>query len=142
CGGCAGPKAAEELTSCDWTARRRREIDRNQHALELHVAADLIDETARPRCNEERRDRRAAEYSFRHRPMQPVRNAVAPMGREHDEVAPMLAQKVDDGLRRFLQFDAYVVDFDSELARDRPWRIILVGEPPLREQALCVRKRQ
>ena len=74
--------------------------------------------------------------------MQPVRNAVAPMGREHDEVAPMLAQKVDDGLRRFLQFDAYVVDFDSELARDRPWRIILVGEPPLREQALCVRKRQ
>ena len=44
----AGQKAAKALNSCDCVARRWREIDRNQHALELHVAADLIDETARP----------------------------------------------------------------------------------------------
>src|SRR5262249_23693842 len=87
----ARQQAPKALNSCDRATRRWREIDRNQHALELHVAADLIDETARARRDEERRYRRAAEYSFRHRALQPVRNAVAPMRREHDEVTPMLA---------------------------------------------------
>src|SRR6266702_4389631 len=85
----AGQKSSEALNGFDGAAGRRREIDRNQHALELDVAADLIDETARTRRDEQRRDGGTAEYTFRHRPLQPVRNAVAPVGREHDEVAPM-----------------------------------------------------
>src|SRR5262249_45826668 len=42
----AGQKSAEALNRIDGAVRRRREIDRNQHALELDVAVDLIDETA------------------------------------------------------------------------------------------------
>src|SRR6516225_7508487 len=52
----AGQKATKALNSCDCATRRWREIDRNQYALELYVAADLIDETARARSNEERRN--------------------------------------------------------------------------------------
>ena len=138
----AGQSPAEAPNDFDRKVRRRREIDRNQGAPQLHVAADLIDEAAGSRGDEQRRDRRAAEYGLRHRALQPVRDAVAPMGRQHDQIAFMIVEKIDDRSCRLLQLQTNVVDFDAELAGDNPGRIVLGGESPLGEQPQRVRERQ
>src|SRR6266540_7368183 len=109
-----GQKLAETLNDVDRSVCRWREVNRNQCAAQLHIAAHLIDETAGTRRNEQRRYRGAAENGLRHRALQPVRDAVPSVSRDHDEIAAILAQKIDDGSRRLLQFEANVVDLDSE----------------------------
>ena len=71
-----------------------------------------------------------------------MRDAVPSVGRDHDEFAAILTQKIDDGSRRLLQFEANVVDLDSELSRDDPGRIVHSRQPPLHKQVSRVRERQ
>jgi hypothetical protein len=130
------------LHGCDRRAWRRGKIDRDEHAPELDIAAHLVDEAARTRREEQRRDGRAAEHRFRHRALEPMLHAVAAMGREHHEVARVLVQEVDDRARGLLQGKADVVDLDPEPGCDHPGRIVRLRESPLHQQAPGVRKRQ
>ena len=130
-----GQKPADTANRLDRVARCRRKINRHQCTPELNIAADLADKTARPWCNEQCRDRRAAGYGFRHGSPQPMLKAITAVGREHDKVARMLAQESDNALRRFLPFDVTIVNLDAKLVRNHPWRVIFFRQPPLREQA-------
>ena len=137
-----GQNSAHALNRLDRLARCRRKVHRNQRTPELNVTTDLADKTARPRRNEQCRNGRAAGYGFRHRPPQPTLEAIAALGRKHDEIAGMLAQKTDDTLRRLSPLDGAVVNFNSKLGRDLPWRSALFRQSPLREQASRMRECQ
>ena len=80
-------KLAHALNGLDRFARCGRKINRNQHTPEPNIAADLTDKAARPWRKEQRRDGRATGYGFRHRPPQPMLEAIAAVGRKHDKVA-------------------------------------------------------
>src|SRR5262249_29370650 len=71
-----------------------------------------------------------------------MRNALAGVRCEHDKFTVMLGQKIGDGPRRLLQFEANIFDLDPELTGDGPWSIVLLGETPLRKQAPRVREGQ
>src|SRR5262249_3922187 len=73
----AGQEPTEAQNSFDRSACGRGEIDRNQGAAQLNMATDRIDKAAGAWRDEQRRDPRAAEHGFRHRTLEPMRNALA-----------------------------------------------------------------
>ena len=135
-------QADEVLHHLHRFARRGRKIDRDQDAPKLDVAVDLADEAARALRHEQRRDRQPAEHHLGHRSSQPALDPVPAVGCKHYEVARLLIQVAQDALRRVLPAHGDAIDYEPELVRNDPGRVVGARKSPLHEQTPHLRKRR